>query len=203
MQPFFINLKGKKVVIVGGGKIAARKAKNLETAQPEITFVAPEFSEDVLALSKQTGYSLIQREAFPADLSDAFMVILATNHRQINKALAEQLSPNQLICVVDEAEEGNVIFPAIIQRGQLQIAISTNGASPKLTRKLKQDLESQFDQSWETYLEFLSRCRNKLKKLKISIEEKNKLLEKILDDRYRTNEHLRAEILSSILILEE
>lgn len=203
MQPFFINLTGKKIVIVGGGNIAARKAKTMETEHPEITFVAPDFSEAVLELSKRKGYTVIQREAKPDDLNDAFVVILATNDGQINNALAKQLSPNQLVCVVDEAENGNVIFPAVLERGQLQIAITTNGASPKLTRKLKQDLAFQFDQTWGTYVEFLSQCRTKLKKLNISPEEKNKLLEEILDDRYRINEQERAEFLNRIESLGE
>ncbi|MDV2687713.1 NAD(P)-dependent oxidoreductase, partial [Alkalihalophilus lindianensis] len=76
------------------------------------------------------------------DFNNAFLVILATNNRKQNKTWAKQLSPHRLVCVVDEAGEGNVIFPAAVQRGQLQIAITTNGASPKLARSLKHDLES-------------------------------------------------------------
>ncbi|MBL4952325.1 potassium transporter Trk [Neobacillus sp. YIM B02564] len=203
MLPLFINLTKKKIVIAGGGKIAARKARNLEAEEPEITFIAPDFCNDVLILSEEKGYTLIHREAKPTDFSDAFFVILATNDPKINRILSKQLSPNQLVCVVDPAEEGNVIFPSTLRRGQLQIAVTTNGASPKLTRKIKLDLEQQFDRSWETYIRFLSQCRSKLKKMAIPFEQKNELLEEVLNDRYRTEEPLRNEMLRRIQSLEK
>ncbi|WP_042355889.1 NAD(P)-binding protein [Bacillus rubiinfantis] len=203
MQPLFIDLAGKKVVIIGGGKIAARKGSTLATEKPDLTFIAPEFHETVLQLSEEKGYQLIRRKAHYSDLSDAFLVILATNDRTFNKTWARQLSAHHLVCVVDEAEEGNVIFPATLRRGHLQIAVTTNGASPKLARKIKQELESQFDSTWENYLSFLAQSRRKLKKLPISLELRNSLLEELLEERYQLNEKLREELLARIDTLEK
>lgn len=198
MQPLFINLTGKKVVIVGGGKIAARKAIALEAEQADITFIAPDFCDEVIKISEEKGFIRIHRKVMSGDFEQALLVILATNDRDMNRTLAQQLSSQQLVCVVDEAENGNVIFPAAIQRGHLQIAVTTNGASPKLTRKLKQELESQFDRSWETYLAFLSQCRHKIKKLDLSYEEKDKLLEEILVDRYRADVGAQREVIAQM-----
>ncbi|MEH7123651.1 NAD(P)-dependent oxidoreductase [Bacillus sp. JJ1773] len=198
MQPLIINLTGKKVVIAGGGRIAARKAKALAEQKADITFIAPHFCEEILELSREKDYTFIHRKAFPNDFENAFLAILATNDRKANKALVNFLSPNQLVCVVDESEEGNVSFPATIQRGYLQVAVTTNGSSPKLTRKLKKELEKQFDHSWETYSEFLLQCRRKLKKMNIPLEERNKFLEEILDERYRIDESAQKEILEHL-----
>ena len=201
MQPLFISLTGKEVVIAGGGKMAARKAKALKADMPKITFIAPSFCDEVLDLAAEKGYQLIERKANLADFETAFLVILATSDRETNRKFASVLSRKQLVCVVDNAEEGNVTFPAAVQRGQLQIAVTTNGASPKLARKLKHELELQFDESWETYLAFLSHCRNKIKKANVSAEQKNKWLNEILDDQFRSNQQAQKEMLQRMDVL--
>ncbi|MDM5225391.1 NAD(P)-dependent oxidoreductase [Cytobacillus sp. NJ13] len=191
MQPLFINLTSKKIVIAGGGRIAFRKAKTLDGERAHITFVAPVFSDEIIPFARQRGYELIKREAQPEDFKDAFLSILATNNRDTNQHLAKSLDPCQLVCVVDEAGEGNVVFPAAVRRGPLQIAVTSNGASPKLTRKLKKQLDEQFDESWTGYSEFLAKCREHIKKLSIHSAEKNELLAELLDDRYRLSEDER------------
>lgn len=191
MQPLFIDLTNKRIVIAGGGRIAFRKAKTLDGENAHITFVAPDFSDELLHLAHQRGYKLIQREASPDDFKNAFLSILATNEREANHALAKSLNSGQLVCVVDEAGEGNVIFPAAVRRGPLQIAVTSNGASPKLTRMLKKQLEEQYDESWTGYSEFLGKCRDYIKQISIPPSEKNELLAELLDDRYRLSEDER------------
>ena len=185
MQPLIIDLSGKKVIIAGGGRIAARKAKVLSAEKAFITFIAPEISEEARSLAKEHNYELIEREALPSDFSGAMLVILATNSRTVNSSLAKMLSPAQLVCVVDESGEGNVTFPATVRRGHLQIAVTSNGSSPKLTRKLKRELEEQFDESWISYTAWLDEMRKKVKQLDLSYEEKQQILLDILDDEYK------------------
>lgn len=196
MQSLMVNLTGKRVVIVGGGTIAARKGKTLANEKAIITFIAPHFIEEVFELSEQYGFELLTREGTPKDFVDVFLVILATNNREVNQTLAETLSPNQLVCVVDKGEEGNVQFPATVRRGHLQLAISTGGASPKLTRKLKKELEAQFDDSWTSYLEFLAKSREIIKNLPLSKQEKNDRLSSLLDERYRIDEEAQKKALN-------
>ena len=185
MQPLIIDLSGKKVIIAGGGRIAARKAKVLSAEKAFITFIAPEISEEARSLAKEHNYELIEREALPSDFSGAMLVILATNSRTVNSSLAKMLSPAQLVCVVDESGEGNVTFPATVRRGHLQIAVTSNGSSPKLTRKLKRELEEQFDESWISYTAWLDEMRKKVKQLDLSYEDKQQILWDILDDEYK------------------
>ena len=185
MQPLIIDLSEKKVIIAGGGRIAARKAKVLSAEKAFITFIAPEISEEARSLAEEHNYELIEREALPSDFSGAMLVILATNSRTVNSSLAKMLSPAQLICVVDESGEGNVTFPATVRRGHLQIAVTSNGSSPKLTRKLKRELEEQFDESWISYTAWLNEMRKKVKQLDLSYEDKQQILWDILDDEYK------------------
>ena len=185
MQPLIIDLKGKKIVIVGGGRIAARKAKVLSEEQADITFIAPDLSEEVRELAESHGYHLLERAAIPSDFDNAILVILATNSREVNHSLAKMLPANQLVCVVDESGEGNVTFPATVRRGHLQIAVTSNGSSPKLTRKLKKELEQQFDQSWVSYTAWLYEVRQKVKQLDLSFDEKQQILLEILEENYR------------------
>jgi precorrin-2 dehydrogenase / sirohydrochlorin ferrochelatase len=201
MQPLFISFSGKKVVIAGGGRIAARKAAALSEEHANITFVAPDFRKEVLELAREKGYSLVKRKAISSDFNDAFLVILATNSPEVNKSLADTLSPNQLVSVVNEQTEGNITFPATIKRGQLQLAITTNGASPKLTKKLKSELEEQFDETWTQYTEFLFLSRSILKKIPISEEEKKQRLVKLLDERFRLDIEAQRQELEELSTL--
>jgi precorrin-2 dehydrogenase/sirohydrochlorin ferrochelatase len=185
MQPLIIDLKGKKIIIVGGGRIAARKAKVLSAEHADISFIAPEISEEVRQLAEIHGYQLFERAALPSDFHEVMLVILATNNREVNASLARILPANQLVCVVDESGDGNVTFPATVRRGHLQIAITSNGASPKLTRKLKKELEQQFDESWISYTAWLNEMRQTVKQLEIPFEEKQRILLEILEDEYR------------------
>ncbi|WP_235420841.1 precorrin-2 dehydrogenase/sirohydrochlorin ferrochelatase family protein [Jeotgalibacillus soli] len=184
----------KNIVIAGGGRIAARKARVLGAEQATITFIAPEISKEVYELSRDKGYSLIHRKAEPSDFAEAMLVILATNNREANRTLCQSLPPHQLVCVVDESGEGNVTFPATVRRGHLQVAVTSNGSSPKLTRKLKKELEAQFDSSWEPYTAFLGRSRELIKKLPLSFEEKSELLLELLEDQYRLSEEAQETI---------
>lgn len=192
MQPLIIDLSQKKIIIVGGGKIAARKAKVMREEGAIITFIAPEFSEEVHELSKQMDYTLIKRAPRPEDFSEVILVILATNNRTVNHNLVKSLPVNQLVCVVDESGEGNVTFPATVRRGHLQIAVTSNGASPKLTRKLKKELEMQFDESWVEYTAWLSVMREKVKRMDISFQEKQNILLEVLEEKYKNDQLLRS-----------
>lgn len=195
MQPLIIDMTGKKVVIAGGGRIAVRKAKVLSAEKARITFIAPELSEEVRALAEEHDYELIERAALPSDFSGAMLVILATNSRAVNGSLAKILPPNQLVCVVDDSGDGNVTFPATVRRGHLQIAVTSNGASPKLTRKLKRELEQQFDESWIGYTSWLYEMREKVKQLDLPYEEKQQILWDILGEDYK-DENARHRLIS-------
>ncbi|MFS0781180.1 bifunctional precorrin-2 dehydrogenase/sirohydrochlorin ferrochelatase [Bacillus sp. 1P06AnD] len=198
MQPLVIDLKGKKVTIAGGGTIALRKAMVLGDENPILTFIAPAFSDGVLEYARNNKCLLIEREAEGEDFADCFLAIIATNDRQANSLLSNVIPHNILCCVVDEHNEGNALFPATVKRGHLQIAVSSSGASPKLTRKLKKELESHYDESWIEYSIFLADVRNAMKEKDILFQQKQEILEMILDDSFRLDSRNRKRILESL-----
>lgn len=203
MQPLFINFSGKEIVIVGGGAIAARKAAFFTNENAKITFIAPEFIPEIDMLAKTNGYALIKRKAKPSDLLQAFLVILATNDPTTNQILSKATSPNQLVCIADDAKKGNVHFPAVIERGLLQLAITTNGASPTLTKQIKKDLERQYDTTYEAYTEYLYHCRKIIKSLSAPKYEKQELLAGLLAETVRTNVAEQTKIKSQLLKMKE
>ncbi|MBD7936397.1 potassium transporter Trk [Cytobacillus sp. Sa5YUA1] len=200
MQPLVIDLSNQAVVIAGGGKIAARKAKVLLEQRANITFIAPTFSDEVLELAQHNQFQCIKREVELADFEDVFLCILATNNRAINKHFGEILTQKKLVCVVDELTDGNTLFPATVTRGHLQVAVTSNGSSPKLTRALKQQLSKQFDESWTEYTTFLAEYRQLVKKLPISESEKNDYLQEVLTDECRLNKEQQRESLEALHI---
>lgn len=200
MQPLVIDLSNKAIVIAGGGRIAARKAKVLLEQRANITFIAPAFSNEVLELAQQNHFQCREREIELADFEDAFLCILATNNRAINKHFGEILTPQKLVCVVDELTDGNTLFPATVTRGHLQVAVTSNGSSPKLTRALKQQLSKQFDESWTEYTTFLAEYRQLVKKLPISEIEKNDYLQEVLAEEFRVNNKQQRESLKALHI---
>lgn len=203
MQPLLIQLAGKKVVIAGGGKTAARKAAALSAENPRIIFIAPEFCAEARKLAEKCGYQLVQRKAAPEDFQDAMLVVLAANDPRANEELARSVPPDRLLCNAEQAENGNVFFPAVIRRGKLKIAVSTTGASPKLTRKLKKVLAEYFDETWKDYTEFLSECRSIIKSLPVPFETKDKMLFRLLDDAYRLDSGKREAELARLKELEK
>ena len=122
----------------------------------------------------------------PNDISDAFLVIIATNNPQVNELVLQYAQKNTLINDATNASNGNVHFPTIMKRGRLTISVATNGASPMLTKKIKQQLEATFPKNYGEYVDFLYECRELLKNSPLPKEEQQKLLKQLLDDDFHS-----------------
>ncbi len=144
MLPLHINIKGKSAVIAGG-EIAARRLKTVLAERASATVISPEASEEMLGLIKEHGIEWKKKKAEPGDFKDAFLIILATDDHEVNKRIAASAAPDQLVNVASEAELGNVYVPKIINRGNITISVSTNGASPRHTIKLAGQIEDLID----------------------------------------------------------
>jgi precorrin-2 dehydrogenase/sirohydrochlorin ferrochelatase len=184
--PVFLNLKGRSCVVIGGGKVAERKARSLLKAGANIKIISPEFTEGLKKLSKSIGgvsnscgrLQLIKRPFRIEDLKDAFLVIAATSSRELHKKIASYLmnsplnSPSYLkrgkggvgglLNVVDEPELCTFIVPSVVKRGPLTIAISTSGASPAMAKAIRKEIEKLYGKTFGEYLKLLERLRKKL-----------------------------------------
>jgi precorrin-2 dehydrogenase / sirohydrochlorin ferrochelatase len=145
MIPLLIDVKDKNVLIVGGGKIALRRLMLFIEEGANITVVSPVAAPEIMELSRLNKINWLEKKVELTDLQHAFIVIAATNDPAINEWIAENVSKNQLINVVSYAEKGNVTVPKSVKRGRLTLAVSTNGASPKLASQICEQLSSQFD----------------------------------------------------------
>jgi precorrin-2 dehydrogenase/sirohydrochlorin ferrochelatase len=136
--PIFLDLKDRPVLVVGGGKVALRKARGLVEAGARITVVAPEWEAEFESLPVQ----LVARRFRASDLSGALLVFAATNDRLTNHRIGVAAKGRGVFAnIADSAEECDFVVPARVQRENIQIAVSTGGDSPRLAADLRRKLE--------------------------------------------------------------
>lgn len=182
--PIMIDLEGKEVIVVGGGRIAKRKLELLLASGAVLTVISPSVMPEIDRWAAEGKIIWYQKGFAPKDAAEAFMLVIATDDPAVNAAARQAAPPYCLINASTEAESGNIHFPSHFRRGKLSIAVSTNGASPMLAKKIKQDLQTQFDESYEQYLEFLFEARQLLKHSVISKILKEEYLRRFLDESF-------------------
>ena len=136
MYPVMLNLKGKRVVIVGGGKVATKKVHKLLEENATIIVVSPTLTDELHTYALNGEIQWVARTFQQEDTRNAFLVIATTNNRKVNQEVKISCSEGQLVNIVDAPEESNFYNTATIERGTLKIAISTEGASPLLAKKI-------------------------------------------------------------------
>ncbi|MCR1835540.1 NAD(P)-binding protein [Oceanobacillus caeni] len=183
--PIMLNIKGKDAVVVGGGQIAYRKIVSLIQAGASVTVVSPKLHANVEKLFIDKQISWRNKEFEPTDLEATWIVIAATNSREVNAFVASSAGNHQLVNVVDNQELGNFQVPAKLSRGKLTISVATEGASPGLSKVICNELGEIYDDSYEQYLSFLAVAREKVKHSNLSKKTKTKLLKTITNEEYR------------------
>jgi len=156
--PAFINLEGKKAVVVGGGKVAERKVLSLIKAGALVTVVSPLLTKRLLKEKETKRIKHISRTFSPGDLKDSFLVIAATDSPEVNSKVADE-APG-LLNVVDVPCECNFIAPSIVRRGPLVFAISTGGTSPAFAKAVRKEIEKSYGIVFSDYLRFVKTLRS-------------------------------------------
>lgn len=158
-----INLDQKKCVVIGGGNISCRKTKALLEAGANVTIISPLLTTELEVTAKRGQVTWIARNYKKGDLKNSFLAIAATNNNQVNQEVfQEAIDLGILVNVVDDPQHSNFILPAIVKRGEIQIAISTGGASPALARRLRESLEEFLKPEYEQLAEILAELRPEL-----------------------------------------
>ena len=158
MYPVTLKLTGRFCTVVGGGAVAARKVTSLLEQGARVTVISPEFHEDLLAIQNQ----LIWKKQYYSEgmLEGSFLVIAATESRETNHAVYEWCEEHQvLVNVVDSLEESSFTVNAMVQRGDLMLAVSTSGISPAVSRKIRQELEQTYGPEYGVMLKILAETR--------------------------------------------
>ncbi|RLA53237.1 MAG: uroporphyrinogen-III C-methyltransferase [Gammaproteobacteria bacterium] len=164
--PLFHNLRNKPCLVVGGGHVAARKLRTLCEAGASITLVAPQINSAIQVIASEYENTLIicQRVFQPADINDVVLAVVATGNHELNKTISILAQAKNIdVNVVDRPELCSVIFPAIVNRAPMQVAISSGGAAPVLVRLLRAQIESLLPAGLGKLAELASSYRDKVK----------------------------------------
>lgn len=158
--PLMIDLNDRSCVVIGGGKVAERKIESLLAAGGIVTTISPEATPKIEKLFSERKITWEQRGYNQGDLKGHFLVIIATDNPVINSNIYQDVNHAiQLVNIVDSPNLCTFIVPSTVKRGHLQIAISTQGASPGLAKTIRQKLEKQYGEEYEEYTDFLAKMR--------------------------------------------
>ncbi|MCF1458429.1 MAG: bifunctional precorrin-2 dehydrogenase/sirohydrochlorin ferrochelatase, partial [Shewanella sp.] len=161
--PLFVATQGLRVLVVGGGEVAARTLDLLARTCADISLIAPIIGEEIQANSQSRPVTLIHRQAVKADMHGWELVYLATDSNAVNQELAAAARAcGALVNVVDSPDNCDFITPSIVARGRLVIAISTAGAAPVFARQIRAKLEAMLPASLSPLLNFVASRRDEV-----------------------------------------
>ncbi|WP_179295523.1 precorrin-2 dehydrogenase/sirohydrochlorin ferrochelatase family protein [Bacillus sp. FJAT-45350] len=179
--PINLKLKNKKIVVIGGGRVAFRKVKGLLETRANIMIVSPELCNELKNFLTEDNITWIQDIFKEEYLLGATLIFAATSNREVNLKVFHTAEETQLVNMIDD-QKCDFHVPAVMRRGKLAISISTSGASPSLAKKIKDELATIYDENVEEELEFLFEARKKvLRELKLE-KHRKLLLKKLIDE---------------------
>lgn len=179
MYPAILQLQGEPITIIGGGKVALRKAKAFLEFGGEVTVISHQFEPELEGL----GVKCVIGDYTEADLEGSFVVVAATNDRTVNLAIGNYCKTQRILCnVIDNPKLSTLTMPAYMKRGDLVISVSTGGTSPSLAKQIKKELEAHYSEDYVAYLELLGALRSQI------------------ITQY-TDEHIKKELLQHLITL--
>jgi precorrin-2 dehydrogenase/sirohydrochlorin ferrochelatase len=182
--PIFLELGGRRAVVIGGGVVAVRKAQSLMAAEARLVIVAERIDDMLTALCTGTNAELIKSRYSKDYLVGAVLVIAATNNHELNKQIYKDCQELEILCnVVDEPELCDFFVPAVVQRGDLQIAIGTDGDSPAYAGHLRKKLEQTFTEEHGRFLDELKAIRKRISRDVPDQADRRALLGQLVDDK--------------------
>jgi uroporphyrin-III C-methyltransferase/precorrin-2 dehydrogenase/sirohydrochlorin ferrochelatase len=180
--PIFLNLTAQPVLVVGGGAIAARKIELLRKAKAKVTVVAPELIESLGALVAQGAISHLPEEFKPEHLDGMRLAIAATSRQAVNAWVAHQAEVRNIpVNVVDDRELSRFIMPAVVDRSPVIVAVSSGGAAPVLTRRLREKLEAVLPSRLGALAKFAGALRSVVKRRINEGGERRRFWERFFD----------------------
>ncbi len=175
--PMFVKLTGRPCLVVGAGEIGESKIASLLEAGAKVRVVALKATARVQSWAETKKIEWLARAWEPSDLEGMFLVVAATSAAELQERVFEEAQRGGVLCnIVDVPDRCDFYSPAVVQRGALQIAISTAGQSPALAQRLRKDLEGEFGPEYEAWLDHLGEERDKLFAATLDAEERKRLL---------------------------
>jgi precorrin-2 dehydrogenase / sirohydrochlorin ferrochelatase len=175
--PMFVKLHGKRVLVVGAGKVGEPKIAGLLEAGSRIRVVTLEASPAVRDWARAGKIQLELQPFSPSDLNGVFLAVIATASRTLNERIYQEAQQRGVLCnVVDVPDLCDFFYPSVVRRGDLQIAVSTAGQSPSLAQKIRQQLEQQFGPGYTHWVGELGETRRLILASNLDRERKFDLL---------------------------
>src|SRR5262249_18874033 len=143
--PLFLKLEARRCLVVGAGVVAEGKIAGLIDTGAQLRVIAPQATEQVVRWAESSKIEYQQRQFQVTDLDGMFLVVASTSDSELHRLIFAEARKRGVLCnIVDVPELCDFYYPAVVQRGELQIAVSTSGASPALAQRLRKNLEEQF-----------------------------------------------------------
>jgi precorrin-2 dehydrogenase/sirohydrochlorin ferrochelatase len=181
--PIFLNLKSKRAVVIGGGSVAARKILGLLEAQARVVVVAEQIDDVLETRCKNSNTEFIEAKYSKDYLVGASIVFAATNRRKINEQIYRDCQQLEILCnVADDPELCDFFVPAVVKRGDLQIAICTEGDYPAYAGHIRKKLEDIFTEKHGQFLAELEIIRRQVLETVTDSAERNSLLGELAGD---------------------
>ena len=181
--PIYLDIEQRDVLIIGGGNVCARKAETMMKYGARVTIVSPAFTEEIEGWAAENKLALRRKEYAEADLAGASIVIASTDDPCINARIARDCRRRRIpVNVVDVTHLCEFIVPAIVERGSIQIAVSTGGKSPALARTLKEDLQRAVGPEYDEVNQVLGTLRAGAKKVLPTDVDRKRFFDGIIAD---------------------
>jgi len=179
--PIFLKLTARPCIVIGAGNLAESKIESLRAAHAAVTVIAPEARPSIVELAEAGEITWLQREYAPGDIADGtFLVVTATNAGEVNRAVYLEATGKNILCnAVDDPPFCDFYFPSVVRRGDLQIAISTAGASPALAQRLRKEINAQLPLDTGDWLNDLGNLRREVVQMEPLNDERKLLLHQL------------------------
>lgn len=171
--PIFLKLEGRPCLVVGAGRVGENKLRSLIRAGARVRVVSPQATPGVQRLAAEKKLVWLRREFIARDLDGMVLVVVATSSPSLNKQVSTEARRRGVLSnAVDDPPNSDFYYPAVVRRGNFQIAISTGGHSPELAHRLRKELQRQFGAEYTRWVEELGRKRQELSSSSVPAAER-------------------------------
>lgn len=203
--PISLDINNRSCIVIGGGKVAARKVKSLLASGGLVTVISPALDPELAGLARDGSINWRSRGYEKGDLARAFLVIAATDDVTVQEDVYHEAEENNILLnVADVPKWCNFILPATVRRGELTLSVSTAGRSPALARRLRKELEEQYDSAYDILIRILGRLRPIVLDRGLDHSQNKIIFENLLHrdmidwirqrNRSRLNQHIRSTL---------